>query len=177
MAQEIPKEWKPAGAGEEEIDFTLYDLTASGTTPSATLTFFNHNRGTDGLAVTNMELAGQLPATQRFLIKKMQLLVDVEAAAGDSADVLDAAVAELYINNKLMYSIPAAVLATGVTPSQTTTATVGPAVNMYEFEFDKAIVLNGGVPFKVSMLIGKTAVSASTDLTYMLRGRLVRPAS
>jgi len=173
---EIPKEWKPAGAGEEEIDYCLYDLVASGTTASVDVTFFNHTRSGDGVAVTNTELAGQLPATQRFLIKNMELLVDVNAAAGDSADVLDAAVLELYINNKLYYSAPGIIFSQTTHRSTTGTAELGGSVNNVRFEFDKAIALIGGVPFKAVMRIGKSAVSASTDLTVMLRGRLIRTA-
>jgi len=174
---EIPKEWKPAGTGEEEIDYCLYDLVASGTSASASLTFFNHTRGTDGLAVTNMEIAAQLPSRQRFLLKKIALLVDVNAAAGDSADVQDAASMEFYINNKLVYCAPSPIFGVPVAISQTRTAELGGSVNMVEFELEKYLVIDGGVSFKLVMMIGKTAVSASTDLTWILRGRLVRPAA
>lgn len=173
---EIPKEWKPAGTGEEELDYVLYDLNASGTTASATLTFFDTTESASGKAVSNMEIGGQLPSTQRFLIKKIELLVDVNAAAGDSADVLDAAVLELYIQNKRMLSSPALVFAVNQAASITRTAELGGALSYWDPERDKYIVLNGGVPFRVEMLIGKTAVSATTDLTVMLKGRLVRPA-
>ena len=174
---EIPKEWKPAGAGEEELDYILYDLVASAHSGSETLTFFNHSQGTSGLAVTNMQLAAQLPAKQRFLLKSIQLLIDVNAAAGDSADEMDAAAAELYVNNKIMFSAPAAIFSVPVSISTTRTAEVGGAVNMAQFELDKAIVIEGGVPLKLVMLNGKTASSANTDHTFMLRGRLVRPSS
>jgi hypothetical protein len=173
---EVPKEWKSAGSGEEEIDYILFDLVASAHSGSETLTFFNHNRSTSTLAVTNLELAGQLPATQRFLIKSIQLLVDVNAAAGDSADELDAAAAELFINNKSMFCAPAAIFSVPVSISTNRTAEVGGAVNMTGFELDKGLVLQGGVPFKLVMLNGKTASSANTDHTFMLRGRLVRPS-
>jgi len=174
---DIPREWKPLGTGEEEIDYCVYHLLASGTTASAVLTFFTGTRAANGLAVTNMEQAGQFPSATRFLVKEIQLLTDVNAAAGDSADVLDAAALELYVANKLMYSAPAPVFATNVTPSYTTTATIGSAVNMIKFELDRGIVINGGTPFRAEMLIGKTAVSASTDLTVLLRGHLIRPIS
>jgi len=173
---EIPKEWKPAGTGEEELDYVLYDVVASGTSASVTKTFFNHNEAEDGLAVTNMPIPGQLPSTQRFLVKSIQLLIDVNAAAGDSADVLDGAVTEFKINNRRVYCCPSALLAVPVATSQTRTAELGGAVNNVEPKLDKAIVIPGGVPFKIEMLLGKTAPSASTDLTYILKGRLVRPA-
>lgn len=171
---ETPSEWKPASSGEEELDYILYDLVASAHSGSESLTFFNHSRSTSTLAVTNMEIAGQLPSSQRFLIKKIQLQVDVLAAANDAAEELDAAAAELSINNKVVFSAPATVFCTSFIPAITTTATVGPAMNVVEFELDKYIVLNGGVPFKIVMLNGKTASSANTDHTFILRGRLVR---
>jgi hypothetical protein len=171
---EIPKEWKPAAIGEEEIDYVLYDLNASGTTASATLTFFDTTEAASGKAVSNMETGGQLPSTQRFLVKRIELLVDVNAAAGDSADVLDSAVLEFYIANKRILGAPAALFSVPVATSQTRTAELGGAVNQVQFELDKYIALPGGTPFRVEMLIGKTAVSATTDLTVMLKGRLVR---
>ena len=174
---EIPKDWKVAAATEEEIDFILYDLVASGTTASAEKIFFNQNRSTSGLAVTNMEIAGQLPSTHRFLIKKLGLLIDVNAAAGDSADVLDSAITELYINNKLIFSAPSPIFALPIDISTTRTAEVGGAAGQVEFELDKYVTIQGGTPFKVSMTIGKTAASASTDLTYLLRGKLIRPSA
>ena len=173
---EIPKEWKTAGGGEEELDYIFYDLTASGTTASATLTFFDTSESASGKAVCNMEIAGQLPSTQRFLIKKIEVLIDVNAAAGDSADVLDAAILEMYVQNKRLWGAPAIYHAPPVHTSITRTAELGGAVRIESFEFDKYVALNGGVPFRVEMLIGKTAVSASTDITILLRGRLVRPA-
>jgi hypothetical protein len=123
-----------------------------------------------------MNVSGQLPAKHRFLVKKIQLLVDVEAAAGDSADELDAAAAELYVNNKVVYSAPAAIFSMPVSISTNRTAEVGGAVNMTDAGLDKYIVIEGGVPFKISMLNGKTAASANTDHTFMLFGRLVRPS-
>jgi len=171
---EIPKEWKPSGSGEEEIDYCLFDLVADTHAGSETITFFNHTRSGNGLAVTNSELAGTLPANQRMLIKSMELLMDVNAATGDSADSLDASATELYINNKLMYSIPSIMLSQTAHRSTNGTAELGGSINNVRFEFDKAIVLQGGEPFKVTVLTGKTAASANDDWTIMLRGRLVR---
>jgi len=172
---ELPKEWKAASTNEEELDYAVYDLVATGTTASVTLTFFTHNKATNGLAISNMEQSGQFPSGSRFLVKEIQLLTDIEAAVGDSADVLDAAVLELYVANKLMYSAPAPIFCTNLSPAFNTTATLGPAVNMVKFDLDRGIVINGGTAFRVEMLIGKTAVSAATDLTVILRGHLIRP--
>lgn len=172
---EMPKEWKPAAGGEEELDFVLYDLVASGTTASAKLTFFNQNEASNGIAVTNMPMNGQLPSSQRFLIKAIELLIDVNAAAGDSADVLDAAIIDVKINNERKFSIPAIRCAVPVNASITRTAELGGALGFVPFELDKAIAIPGGVPFAVEMTIGKTAASAGTDITMLLRGRLVRP--
>jgi len=173
---EIPKDWKPAGAGEEEIDYCLFDLVTDTHAGSETITFFNHNRSTSGLAVTNMENAGSLPAGQRFLLKGIQVQFDVNAAAGDAADSLDASALELYINNKLMYAVPTIAVTTTAIPATTTTATIGPGVNFQTPELDKAIVIQGGVPFKVTILTGKTAASANGDWTVLLKGHLVRMA-
>lgn len=175
MAIEIPKEWKPAATGEEELDYFLYDLVASGTTASAKLTFFNQNEASNGIAVTNMPMNGQLPSTQRFLVKAIEVLIDVNAAAGDAADVLDAAVIDLKINNERKISLPAIRCSVPVSSTITQTATLGNAISFAPFELDKGLVIMGGIPFAVEMTVGKTAASATSDITMMLRGRLVRP--
>lgn len=171
---EIPKEWKTAGAGEEELDYILFDLVASGTIASAKLTFFNHNEAEDGIQVSNMPMDAQLPSTQRFLVKGIELIVDTMAAVGDSAKVLDGAVIDFKINNERKISFPAIRCVSPVTTNITKVDDTGGAVGYFPFELEKALVIDGGVPFAVEMVIGKTAVSASTDLTVLLRGRLVR---
>lgn len=174
MVVEIPKEWKPAGAGEEELDYILYDLVPSGTTPSAKLTFFNNDEASNGIQVTNLPMSGQLPSTQRFLVKEIRVVIDPEAVVGDRLDVLDAAVIDLKVNNERKFSC-FAVEALGnfaFLPSGVTSTVEG--VQGKPFELDKGIIIDGGVPFSVEFTVGKTAASASTDIYVMLRGRLVR---
>jgi len=161
----------------EQIDWVLYHTKASGTNASAELTFFDDSESNSGLQVTNMEVRGQLPSSQRFTIDKIKVLLDVEAATGDVKDLLDSAVLELNVNNRRMLIAPLIEFCGGVNLNPETTAsttddarTIGP-----EFELKKPLQIPGGVPFNVKITIGKTAPSASSDITVMLKGILERP--
>jgi len=173
---EIPKEWKPAGAGEEELDYVLYHIKGSGTNASATLQFFNVDEATDGIAVTNMPLKSQLPSTQRFLVKEIRINLDPISAGTDINSVLDNAILDFYIQNKRVLCLPAIecvspahIIPSGVTQDEDRVAGEG-------FKLDRAVMIPGGTTFRVEFTVGKTAPSASTDIYVELRGRLVRPA-
>lgn len=165
------------GANEEVMDWVLYDLVVSGTTASAKKTFFNNTEAGQGIAVTNMETAGQLPSSQRMQIEGIEVILDVEAATGDVRDLLDAAVLDFYINNKRVMSAPLSQFPpAGRIQSLTRGSTDGDFSELDgpAHKFQNPVGLLGGVPFKVDVTIGKTAASATSDITVMLRGQLIR---
>jgi len=173
---EVPKEWKPAGAGEEELDWMFYDMESSTTNASTKLVFFDQTESADSLDETNMQTAGQLPQSQRFLVKEIHVLYDPNAAADDVGDVEDGATLELKINNKRVLVGPLAMFKTSQTyyPPGVTTEVHYPVGQ--PFKLDRYIVINGGVPFSVEVVTGNTTPSAAVDIYVVLRGRLVRPA-
>lgn len=164
-------------SNEEMTDWIYYDLVASGTTASAKKTFFTHKEGTDGLAVTNLPTEGQLPSTERMSVESIQLVIDPEAADGDMKDLLDAAVLEFYIAGKRKYSAPAKLFCANswFAPGTAATTVDKPGLAGTPLKFDIPFGLNGGTSFKVEVTIGKTAASATTDITVCLVGKIIKP--
>jgi len=161
----------------ETIDWVFYDLVASGTTESVKKTFFSHDEPSDGLQVTNMPIAGQIPSTQKFELHSIEFIPDVEAATGDLKDLLDAAVLELYVNEKRMLSAPLIMFCANsyLIPMSTESTVDKPQLAGTPYKLEKPITISGGDSIKVEVTIGKTAVSASMDMIVCLKGLLTRP--
>lgn len=172
-----PKDWKDAAGGEEQISYVLYDVNASTTTGSTTLTFFNNTEAGQSLDVTNMQIAGQLPASHRFLLKEIRANFDPESATNDIKDLTDRATIEIVVNNKRMFTAPLlevmspnAFLPQGATETISHQSAIG-------FALDRYLAVPGSTPFKVVVVTGDTAASASQDIYVVLLGDLVRPSA
>ena len=171
-----PKEWKPAGDKEEQIDFCLYHVEASGTTAEVDVVMFDKTESADGKDETNMSQAGVLPVSQRFLIKEIRLNIDPISAATDVPKLLDRGVFELLVNSKRMFIAPAIeLLSPGAIIPAGVTQAVDHAVGM-GYKLENYILIPGGVPFSVNFRTGATAASATQDIYVVFLGELVRPA-
>ena len=171
-----PTDWKDAGAGEEQLTQPLYDTTLSGTAADADILFFNKSESADNREVTNLQQAGQIPPSQRFLIKRIVAFFNDVSAAADELNVCDRGIFELLINNKRVLIIPlrliigeAISLPSGVTQDESFVAGK-------TFELESYIYLKGGVPLSGVLNTGKTAAGVTTALTIALLGELVRPS-
>ena len=172
----IPKAWKEAGAGEEQIDWFLYHVEASGTTAELEITLFDKTESADGKDETNMSQAGVLPTTQRFLVKEIRINLDPISAATDVQKLLDRGVFELLINSKRMFIAPAIeILSPGAIIPAGVTQAVDHAVGMGH-KLENYIMIPGGVNFSAIFRTGATVASATQDIYVSLIGELVRPA-
>ena len=174
---EIPKEWKPAGTGEEEFDIPLYDTEGGLNAADTNIQFFDQGEAAVGIDETNMPKASELPSTQRFLVKKIEVFVNDVSAAADEHTMLDRSVLEMKINSKRVFVAPlrllmggATVLPAGVTQDEDHVAGFG-------YDLDRYIVIPGGTQFSVVIETAQTATGADMELTVALRGRWVRPAA
>lgn len=172
----FPSAWKNAGSGEEQIDWVLYSVEASGTTAEAEIVMFDKTEAADGKDETNMTKAGELPSTQRFLIKKISFNLDPISTGTDVQKILDRGVFELTINSKRMFIAPlldllghGAIIPAGVTQA------VDHQVGM-PYELENYIMIPGGVNFSAIVRVGATAPSASQDMYVSFYGELVRPS-
>jgi len=137
-----------------KIDWIWYHTQNVGTA-AGDYTYFDTDQATSGIAVTNMKMAGQLPAAEKFTIKEINVLIDPAAADADVAILKQDCVLELVIGETTIITAP-----------------------LYNFirehanlrlTLENPISLAGGVGFKVVLHLG-TAVSAATSVTVQLVG-------
>ncbi len=170
----VPKGWKDAGAGEEQIDHILYDSQLSTTAANTKLNMFKQTEAANGLKLTNMTKANELPTSQRMLIKKITVFFNDVPAGVDIENLLDKAVCEFLINNKRVMAAPmrmflheSTVLPAGATQDEQ--EAIGKSL-----ELDNYIVLPGGVNFTFDLSTGDTVAGTTTNITVAFTGELVR---
>lgn len=173
---EMPKDWKGAGSGEEEIDWLLYDTEGGYDSANATLVYFDQAESSVGLDETNMPVAGQLPSSQRFLIKEIHFFINDVVASADAHNIMDRSYLELKINNKRMLAGPLRMFVGGGTVVNAAVTQDEDQITGEGFKLDKGIVINGGDNFVVETDSGETSMGTDAECAVVLRGRLVRPA-
>jgi len=170
-----PASWKAAAAGEEELDYVLFDVQSSTTTANTVLNFFSRAESAQNKRTTNMPLASNLPSTQRFLVREVQLVGDSEfSTATDQSDAFDGGSVELTINKRrYLHGDMRCFLGPGmrVPPGVTN---VDESFSGTGFKLERGIVLPGGTEFNVEVITGDTAPTAAQQLTVRLIGTLVR---
>ena len=169
-----PNGWEDASQGEEQLDYVLYDTELSTTNANTALALFGSDIQTDGLDETNMEIRGQLPSSQRFLIKKIAVHMNDVAASADVENILDRASFELRVNQRRYLTCPLREVM-----SEKTVVPAGATQDEQyfvgqTFELENYIMLAGGTPFVVNLETGETAPGVSTAITVCLIGELVR---
>jgi len=172
----IPKTWKDAGADEEQLSWVLFDVQSSTTTANTVLNFLSRSEGAQNKRTTNMPIAGQLPSTQRFLLKKIRLMTDSEFnTTTDVNDVMDGGSIEVTLNNKRMIHAPLRAALGLYTKIGSTTADADTLPQGEGIDLDPYLVIPGGSNVNVEVITGDTAPTAANQLTVMLIGELVRP--
>jgi hypothetical protein len=182
----MPKEFRLAqnfapAQGEEMIDWTLYDVVATGTS-NKEHTFFANTEAGSGKEVTNLTTANQLVSTQRFQVNQIQVLIPEDIAQADVLKLSEKAEIELNINNKRMYIAPLALAAGSkhwkaypLASGNTTTDTMNQLDGEDEY-FYNPIVIPGGTNFDVKIK-ANAALGTDTNITCVLKGLLIRPRS
>jgi len=135
------------------VDWVWYhkqDISAAGT-----VTYFDTDQASAGKTVTNMKMAGQLPAAEKFTINRIDVHIDAAASSSDIAALQQDTVLELVIGETTIIQAPLYLFKSNYN-------------NLY-YEFKNPIVLPGGVGFKVDLHVG-TAPSAATSVTVSLVG-------
>ena len=170
-----PESWKKPSAGEELIDYVLYDGQLSTTGANAALVFFDNTEAGVGIDQSNMPIASSLPSKWQFLIEKFAVHFNDVVASADVENILDRASFLLLINNRRMFSAPLrevmsekTVIPSGVTQDEQ--YFMGKTYELMNY-----IHLKGGDQFSVEIETGETAPGVSTELTVCLIGELIRP--
>ena len=169
-----PNGWEDAKDGEEQIDWVAYDSELSTTNANTSLSLFGSDIQTDGLDQTNMEVRGQLPSSQRFLVKKIAVHMNDVPASTDIEAILDRGSFELRVNQRRYLTCPLREVM-----SEKTVIPAGATQDEQyfmgkTFELENYIMIPGGTAFVVNIETGETAPGASTEITVCLIGELVR---
>jgi len=172
----VPQSWKPAGAGEEELDFVLYDSALSTTNANSVLQLFDAVRSSPTDPSNNLEAANGLPQSQRMLIKEIGVIYNELVQSDDENSIAENGILRVAINSKTRFECPLLLIGSGgsVVPAGATQDE--DHVFARPFMPDPNIVLMGGNALAVTVITGDTAPTASSRVTVYFRGTLVRPA-
>lgn len=165
-----------------DIHTTLFDTWQPGTTAYATADLFQVAQGGDSAhneRFTNMRGAGQLPAGEKFEVRKIALMLDENLTEADLAEDLFGALIEIKIKDKLVFSCPARRLfaysdyAGHFTQATAASRTlIGPSGQ--PFTLDIPLTIPGGTRFVVRAVQG-TALAETRDIKVILEGVLSLP--
>lgn len=161
------------------IHTTLFDgwpVAAAALSPEQAL--FQVIRGGDAVHIdtfTNMRGAGQLPSTESFEIHRIDLLMDGVIVIADMDVFLAAALIELRLKERTVFSCPARHLLSSFRYSGAILAAAAiDAITMGAngFALDIPIVIPGGVNFVVRAVQQPGAIAAAILLKVVLSGYL-----
>ena len=169
----------------ETISWVYYHGQDLGTS-AGTKTFFQTDKhaATNGLADTNMEVAGQLPSANKFVIKKISVIPSPNEDPADILAALSEAVLQLNIAGKPYLEIPVVECIKGA-GGAASAALYGQAsateIDRYSpggdgYKLDIPITLMGGVAFDVKITF-VNAPSTSCFVYVCLHGDLTRPTA
>ena len=165
-----------------DIHTTLYDTWQPGTTASAEATLFQTPQGGDAThteSFTNARGAGQLPSGEKFLLKKVKLIIDGQIAEVDFDTRLYGGFIEIRVKDKTVLKAPAQMFfahsAYGGHFLQATAAltqSIGPTGDGFVLELP--IEINGGERFVIRCVQG-AAFASAIDHKVVLEGVLTLP--
>ena len=172
----VPQSWKDAGSGEEQLTYPLFDSALSTTSANTTLVLFDTTAAAAGDKETNMETGGQLPASQRFLIKGIGVIYNDLVTSDDENSISEGGFLKLLINDRKRLHVPLQLVGSGgsIVPAGATQD----EDHMFQqiLWLESYIHLDGGQGFRVEVVTGDTVPTTSTRITVVLMGELVRRA-
>ena len=163
-----------------EYDWIYYDTVDVGTSANTDKEFFAHSEASDGIHITNLGTANELPTNEEFEVQEIHVIATPDLAVSDVYKLFEEAILELKINNNRKLIIPAILAgsyghqylcledAADAAAAGTATPTGGP------YKLDTPIIIKGGVKFSVVFRTGTTAATSGDSIIVCLRGKLKR---
>lgn len=157
-------------------DYIYYDTNDLGTTNNVDIEFFNGTESADGVQVTNMELANELPKNETFTINEVHTLFLTDMVTNDAAEVLEEGLIEFLVNNNRIWIIPALLCGSEFKYANAIEDLADSAVDAIgtpsggQLRFNMPFVLRGGVPFKFRFRTGTTAAGSGDGAIIAIRG-------
>jgi len=164
----------------QELDWTYYDSVTSGTTASATLTFFAQSESATNKQTTNMPSAGKLNSSESIVVHEIIAYCESDTEHADLIKLYDKAVLEFLVSNNRILVAPLLLFAPenylhSIASTLNQAATVGVSMPSGKgFVLKNPITIPGGTPFSVKVKIGEGSTPTASDIKVCLRGILRR---
>lgn len=162
--------------------YILWDTIVLGTVPNAESILFQVAQGGDATHTenfTNSRGAGVLPGEEKFLIKRIHLIVDSDILPADIKVWTFGSFLELKVNDKTEIKLPAQLcVSQSAYQGHFVTATLEKAAVGQigdGFEIDNPIVVPGATPWRVRFVQGTVLAVGSKNLRCGLEGILTSP--
>lgn len=167
-----------------DYSYVIFDSANFGASANAESILFQTVQGGDAThnePYTNARGSGQFPPGEKFLVKRVGLMVDKVTNKADVQNMFVTSVFQLDVANVTVLKIPgqlavarSAYSGSALEATIVDTMTVGLMGDGYML--DLPITINGGIPFRVRLLSGQ-AVTASSLVKAFLDGVLTMAGS
>lgn len=163
-----------------DYDWVYYDTVDVGTGANTEKNFFAHTEASNGIQLTNLGDANNLPANETFELHEIHLMCTPDIATDDFWGLVEEATIEIKLGGDRKLIIPAMLAGSPFhytsanTDLEDTTDTNITSLVGEAFELKKPIVIPGQVEFKVIFRTGNVAAASGDSLIIALRGKLTR---
>lgn len=163
-----------------DYSFVLFDTALFSTVDETDFPLFQVAEGGDAThvkAFTNSRGAGQLPSTEKFTVKKVEVYPNERLTIADAGVWFIDGYLSIEVNNREIFRAPLAHVIGGPQPTGHFTQAVAADLSSLEFngrgfEFDIPIEIPGGTPFKVILHQGNVTAVATQAIVCALTGTL-----
>ena len=166
-----------------DYSYPIYDTALFGTTDNTTHVLFQIGEGGDATHVsdfTNMRGNGTFPQLEKFLIRKIGIMLETNATESDAEDWTLDGFLRMYLSNQIIFQAPLQMLVMNTSYSghftqaaAATRALIGR--DGMGYMVDPMVLVRGGEAFKVEVYQGTVVAAANTRVKVILDGVLTRP--
>lgn len=163
-----------------DYSFSLFDTALFSTVDETDFPLFQVAEGGDAThvkAFTNSRGAGQLPSTEKFVIKHIEVYPNERLTIADAGVWFIDGYLSLEVSNREIFRVPLVSVIGGAQPTGHFTQAVAADLSSLQFngkgyDLEIPIEINGGTPFKVVLHQGNVLAVASQAIVCELRGTL-----
>ena len=162
------------------MDWIYYDTQDVSTSANTDIEFFANSESVDGLAITNMPDANNIPDNEQFEVMEIHVMATPDVPTNDVWEIMEEAMIEVLVSNNRKLLFPALLAGSNVHHylaiqdvsdaafAGSATPTGGP------YKLNKPLIIKGGTQFQVKFRTGTTAAGDGDSIIIALRGKLTR---
>lgn len=161
-------------------DWVYYDTKDVGTSANTEKEFFAHTEAANGIDITNLGDANNLPGNETFEIHEIHIFNSGDLLFPEFEGLIEQGMLEIKVSGSRVLIIPAMLAGSNcyyydASSDKTDTTDTGIASLKGEpFILQKPIIIKGAVPFNVTFTTGTGATGSGDSLIIALRGKLTR---